>query len=83
MLHGLEEFGWNLILKESVGIKYAMCDQHVKTKLCLNSIIYVTVHHKPPVKSAFFILRYRAKYMEKLYSDEIEILTDLKCSYLS
>ena len=44
---------------------------------------FVTVHHKPPVKSAFFILRYRAKYMEKSYSVEIEILTDLKCSYLS
>ena len=44
---------------------------------------YVTEHHKPPVKSAFFILRYRAKYMEKSYSDKIEILKDLKCSYFS
>ena len=51
--------------------------------LFLGCLKYVTVHHKPPVKSAFFILRYMAKYMGKLYSDEIEILMDLKCSYLS
>ena len=30
MLHGLEECGWDLLLKEPVGIKCAMCEQHVK-----------------------------------------------------
>ena len=29
-IHRLEEFGWDLLLKESVGIKCAMYDHHVE-----------------------------------------------------
>ena len=42
-------------LRDSVGVKlHNLQVMHVE-------ITFVTVHHKPPVKSAFFILRYRVK----------------------